>query len=155
MRTLSEEPVAGRLIVSVTTRLPSRDGGIWAKFIMVSVAMIYFGRLSLTALSHKEELPVAFEAYRMPKWWRAYRHAGVDGRGRQRCFCSGSVYSIPSRWWAGGCNSTSAVRPTPALSCLLIRCIAQPRNEGVRTYLVLVYDTAQETNLGLPYSSLV
>lgn len=97
----SEVPVAGRLIISVTTRLPSRDGGIWAKFIMVSVAMIYFGRLSLTALSHKEELPVAFEAYKMPKWWRAYRHAGVEGKRRQRCICSGSVYNISSRLWVG------------------------------------------------------
>ena len=40
---------------------------------MVSVSMIYFARLSLASLAHKEKRPEGFDAYKMPKWWTFYR----------------------------------------------------------------------------------
>lgn len=43
---------------------------------MASVAMIYFARLSMVALSHKQKLPAEFSRYNIPKWWGIYRHAG-------------------------------------------------------------------------------
>lgn len=50
------------------------DAGDWAKCLMSSVAMIYFARLTISALSHEQRLPKVFEAYNMPKWWGFYRN---------------------------------------------------------------------------------
>lgn len=54
-----------------------RGGGLWAQFIMGSVALIYFARLSLAALSHKQQLPAEFAHYKIPKWWGIYRHTDL------------------------------------------------------------------------------
>ena len=40
---------------------------------MVSVSMIYFSRLSLASMAHKEIRPEGFDAYNMPKWWTVFR----------------------------------------------------------------------------------
>lgn len=50
---------------------------MWARFLMSSVAMIYFARLFLAALAHRQNRPQEFEEYRMPKWWGMYRHLGA------------------------------------------------------------------------------
>lgn len=34
----------------------------------------------MAALSHKQRLPKAFEAYNMPKWWPFYRNMGERNR---------------------------------------------------------------------------
>lgn len=47
---------------------------------MASVAMIYFARLSLAALSHKQKIPAEFARYNIPKWWSVYRHTGGHHR---------------------------------------------------------------------------
>ena len=86
---------------------------------MISVAMIYFARLSLTSLSHKEEMPVAFEAYKMPKWWGTYRHAGVKGKRRQ-LYTDRDRY-IPSRVWGGVLMTFDRTRS----SCLPVEQFAQ------------------------------
>lgn len=44
--------------------------------------MIYFARLTISALSHEQRLPKVFEAYNMPKWWGFYRNMGRQSRNR-------------------------------------------------------------------------
>lgn len=53
-----------------------RGAGRWAKCVMCSVAMIYFARLALASLAHKQALPQEFKAYNMPRWWGFYRNLG-------------------------------------------------------------------------------
>lgn len=53
-----------------------RDAGLWARFVIASVALIYTARLSVYALSHTLERPQAFNAFNMPKWWDSYRIIG-------------------------------------------------------------------------------
>lgn len=43
---------------------------------MCAVALIYFARLSVEALSHVQERPAGFASYKMPRWWGLYRNLG-------------------------------------------------------------------------------
>ena len=53
-----------------------RDGMLWARFVITSVALIYAARLTVYSLSHTLDVPEEFNSFKMPKWWTIYRKLG-------------------------------------------------------------------------------
>lgn len=102
---------------------------------MSSIAMIYFARLSLVALVYQEELPKEFQAYRIPNWWRFYRHVGeTEGvfraevmhavnegrvRGKVRCL-TGEGHGGISRRLVPDLKRLSS--PSPRTDCGIVQC---------------------------------
>lgn len=73
---LSNQPLDTCSLVVVGCCVFLRDAGVWARFVITSVALIYTARLSVYALSHTLERPHEYSAFNMPKWWDTYRIIG-------------------------------------------------------------------------------